>query len=369
MKVTSLLFCALLVFAVSAEMTDDEAVTYLNKVSQSNFGKTMLDTIMLQLQTNEPVSDLIDLLKDIQLQLETEQKQDDAYIKGVRGACDADEDRLNQEINAANSRIDELTGELNEKIPIRDEKSNLLAEKKDQANQISDRISELDQEKAERDADWQEVAAEHDRATYVIESAKQVLNGGFSGFLEKDQKVFAQLGVHFAKSSNMQFKRKSWAHLFKIMADISNAAPVQANREALNKILDLCDKLLEKIADSREIERRDYDGWVSEYQDTRAREVSKLEETDFQISVLQGEISALNKRISIAQDERDEQTNRLKQKKTELVEREKVCDDESENYAARRSDRIEDIGIVSECIGLIESKIRILRQFVAQRLG
>jgi hypothetical protein len=373
MKASTLLICSLLVLSAFAveDADDTQAIQTLEKINNSKFGKTILDTIQIQLQSGDSMDDLIELLKSIEAQLIGQQNADDAAYGTVRDACDAEESRLNTEIAAANNRVEELTGELNEKIPLRKEKIELQAAKEAEADAYIARVEELDEDKAERDAQWAEVAAEHDRATYVIESAKNFIDRGFAGaFLEKkDTTVFAQLSAHFSQSADLKFNRKSWNHFFKILANIANAAPVQANRDSVNKIIALCDALLEQIADSREIERRAYEAWVAEYEENRARTLQLLEETQEQITQLIAEISSLNKRISIAQDEREEQRDRSAQKGVELREREQACDDEADAYARRKADRGADISEVSECLGLVESKIRVLKQFVNQRLG
>jgi chromosome segregation ATPase len=124
-------------------------------------------------------------LKDIENQLVTEQKTDDLYIKDMRGKCESDETRLTQEISSTGQKIDELKAELDEKIPVREEKTGIYNDKVAEAEQIQDRIGELDDSKSERDSEWTAVAEEHDRATYVIENAKQMLERGFGGaFLE-----------------------------------------------------------------------------------------------------------------------------------------------------------------------------------------
>jgi chromosome segregation ATPase len=373
MKLTTLFLCTLLAFSAFAveEMDDAKAIETLEKINKSKFGKTILDTIHIQLQSGDKMDDLIELLKSIEAQLIGEQNAEDAAFSLVRQNCDNEITRLNTEIAAADNRVVELTDELNEKIPLRKEKIELQAAKEAEADGYIERVGELDEEKAERDQQWSEVAAEHDRATYIIESAKNFIDRGFGGaFLEKkDNSVFVQLSNHFAQSAEMKFNRKSWNMFFKILANIANAAPVQVNRDSINKIIALCDALLESIADSREVERRAYESWVAEYEETRANTIQLLEEAQAHITQLVAEISSLNKRISIAQDEREEQRDRSAQKNTELRERTQVCDDETDAYNRRRADRQADIDEVSECLGLVESKIRVLKQFVNQRLG
>jgi hypothetical protein len=67
------------------------------------------------------------------------------------------------------------------------------------------------------------------------------------------------------KHAKYDFKRKSWNTIFKMMAQITNAAPIQADESAVDRVIALCDELIGKIAESREIERRDYQHWVNEW--------------------------------------------------------------------------------------------------------
>jgi len=48
---------------------------------------------------------------------------------------------------------------------------------------------------------------------------------------------------------------------------------------------------------SREIEKRDFQHWMGEYEATKEGVENKLNEVNVQISNLEGEIATLNKRI------------------------------------------------------------------------
>jgi len=341
-------------FATSTE--DQVILDKLSAMDKTDFGRTMLDTIQLQLASGDPMDDLIELLRETYNFVYTEQTDDDGYIKNIRGGCDNDIGRLRTEITAANDRAAELQAELDEKIPLRAEKTELLHQKQALLEETGDRIVALDEDKAEHDAEWAAEQQEHDRATYVIERAKEVIQNGFSGsFLQKNFKPSAmvQVAEHF-KNNAKSFKRTSWNKIFKMLASISAAAPIQADSGAIGRILELIDALLEKIAESREIMRREYEAWVAEYDAAREAQVTLYNETQSQIENLQNEISALTKRIDNATSERDEQRERSRQKGIELNERIKWCDDEAEAYANRRGGRTERLNVISECIGLVE---------------
>jgi hypothetical protein len=68
MKVLALLVVTALI-ASSFATSDEEVYKTLSKMENSKFGKTILDTIALQLSTSDQVEDLIKLLQGIEKKL------------------------------------------------------------------------------------------------------------------------------------------------------------------------------------------------------------------------------------------------------------------------------------------------------------
>jgi hypothetical protein len=82
--------------------------------------------------------------------------------------------------------------------------------------------------------------------------------------------AFAQVSDHFkTHAKKTHFSRKSWNSIFKLLSQITASAPVQADASGVEKIVAICEELLNKIAESREIERRAYQHWVAEYDQNR----------------------------------------------------------------------------------------------------
>jgi len=186
------------------------------------------------------------------------------------------------EIKAAVARIEALTRELGEKIPIRDQKIVSRDRKMAFRSLINQKIDELDANKALKDEEWAEEQRQHDEALAVIEKAKSIIvNAMKSSFLqraEKTQTAFAEVSSHLAKHARSNFKRKSWNSILNILSQITAYAPIQADQSAVDRVIGLCDDLIGKIAESREIERRDYEHWVNEYQTTRDALAAKVAE-------------------------------------------------------------------------------------------
>lgn len=368
---TFALIAVLCLVATSFAVQEDDVLAKIRKMENSKYGKTLLDTVQLQLQSEGPVEDLIRLLQETEAELQAEQRTDDEFINGLQDQCDADLARLVDEIQAAKNRIQQLTDELNEKIPIRDEKIRTRDEKTEFRSLINDRISELDANKILRDSEWAEELAQHDAAQYVIERAKQIIVQALksNNFLQKtSHEVLAQVSQHFNKNSKTQFKRKSWNHIFSLLSQITASAPVQADSGLVQRVIDLCDKLIGKISESREIERRDYQHWVEEYQTTRNTLSDKVEVLTAEINQLDTDIDTLTKRINAATAERHDSEVRRDQKQTEHDERLTYCEQENDNYSHRRQSRHDEQEVVSDAVALLQSNLRLFRQYINDRL-
>lgn len=302
-----------------------------------------------------------------------EQKEDDEFIQALSAACDQDLGVLQGEINDAASRIQELQDELDEKIPIRDEKLRLLAEKYEFKAMTEARIVELDQNKVQKEEEWAIEQEEHDKAQFVIEKAKQVIVAALKGgdsFLQKKKNInvaFAQISEHFTSEiKRNNFKRKGWVAVFKILAQMTDA-DVQADSGAVDEFIELCDQLLNKIAESREVERRDFQNWMEQYTAERENQVMRLDNVKAEISNLELEVAALTKRINNATIERDEQIVRMDNKQSQWDDRYKYCEDEEKGYGERRGIRDENRTTVSNAIALLTSHARAFKKYIEDK--
>lgn len=68
---------------------------------------------------------------------------------------------------------------------------------------------------------------------------------------------------------------------------------------------------MDKIAESREIERVDYEHWVNEYTVTWGNLDARATETEAEIAELDSEINTLTNRIAMAKGEKTEMENRI----------------------------------------------------------
>lgn len=361
------------VSAQEQEENEEFAMATINKIESSKFGQTLLDTIQLQMNSGDPVTDLIQMLRDMEANLQNEQREDDDFIFGLQDQCDAELARLDDEITAAQNRIRELTEELAIKIPRRDQAQADRDQKQNQVNLYNDRVAELDAQKELKDQEWAQIQEEHDRAQYAIEHAKGIITNAMTSknsLLEIAQiaPVFAQVSSHIKQDlKQYKYTKKSWNSIFSMLAEVTQSPGVQADQSAVQKVISLCEDIIGKISESRELERKAYQHWVSEYQQTRDTFEQRISDTEAEIAQLDDTISVLTRRINMATQEKADQETRIAEKNQQKADKTQWCNDENDSYSTRRQARDDDREVISDAIALFNSQIRLFRKYVSQR--
>jgi chromosome segregation ATPase len=97
----------------------------------------------------------------------------------IQNKCYADLNKLAAEIKAAEKRLKEVNAEIEEKTEIRDNKVAERADLEQFRDLLVARIEELLTKKGIRTEQWEVQKHEHDKATAVIQAAKQIMEGVF----------------------------------------------------------------------------------------------------------------------------------------------------------------------------------------------
>lgn len=87
------------------------------------------------------------------------------------------------------------------------------------------------------------------------------------------------------------------------------------------------------------------------------------------IANLESEIASLNDRIQATNDAKSDVEQRIADKTTQRDDRRAECDEAAYDYQERRSNRDNDRQTVSDLIGIINSNMRDLKEYIALRLA
>ncbi|CAD8103673.1 unnamed protein product [Paramecium primaurelia] len=191
----------------------------LNKIDKSPFGRTFFDTIWLELQTGDP------LVRQLQTFTDLEDRYDiSAFDKDL-----AESNRQKIELEAR------LKGQL---YPQRGILQGLVAQKQAEVKGYQQDLDELDAQRAEENADYEEKVLEHKEATAIIAEARRLFadNIEHQSFIQKGKatkqsihkfikEVSSMIQKHFTQSAKKTAKfqhRKGYSKQFKAFAIIAS---------------------------------------------------------------------------------------------------------------------------------------------------
>lgn len=143
MKIAILI--ALVAIASATNFSQFEAM------EKTELGKTLFNTIAVELNSGEPLDHLFDMLYELEDRYIADQKEDDANNRAFQDRCDADLKGLGDDLANSEKKNTELQQVLDELIPLRDQKkAQRLAKEKEKAElqKVMDETTALRTEEA-----------------------------------------------------------------------------------------------------------------------------------------------------------------------------------------------------------------------------
>ncbi|CAD8109242.1 unnamed protein product [Paramecium primaurelia] len=377
---TIILALALIVLVSS---TQADVIDTIKKIDQSPFGRTLFDTIWLELQTGDPLDRLVSTLTDLEDRYVAEQKEDDAKNQEYQGACTVDISAFDKDLAESNRKKIELEARLEGQLyPQRSILEGLVAQKSAEVKGYQKDVSELDAQRAEEHEDFEEKVLEHQEATAIIAEARRLFadNIEHESFVQKGKAtkqphkftkdVANLIQKHFSTSAKKTAKfqhRKGYSKLFKAFATIASKVEQLADAGAVQKIIDLADELLAKISDSLSLLRFAEDKRVESYKKSRNFIVIALNVAGSALANAISDLASLNDIIAQVEASLDTTEQRIENVSADRHDRFTSCEEAVQDYQDARSARSSDRDVVSQTIGLVNKELRTLREQLAKR--
>jgi chromosome segregation ATPase len=137
----------------------------------------------------------------------------------------------------------------------------------------------------------------------------------------------------------------------------------------VQKIIKLCDELLDKVDESWTLERRAEEERNQSYTNYKRLLNKDMNAYNSQIADLETEIASLTDRLNATTDSLNEVNDRISDKNTRMSDRTGECNEAAYDYQERRKKRDEDRDTVSQLIGIVNANMRDLKEIIALRLA
>jgi chromosome segregation ATPase len=340
----------------------------LSKIAATDFGKTILETIQVEMETSEdPRPKIIELLNELKDEALAAQQQADTDISRTREGCTSAID----EIKAVIGRLDQsLTDDNAELI----EKRLRLEDRNAAEHGLSTTIGGFETELAgvedarvhnqalfeEKDAKFQKILdvlrqvrtwiADRRDTRYQFLQQNQVV----TAFAEVRSEEFLKLSPGFGRLINFLAT--------KVENHLSQTPDEQADA-GLNAIVAVIDDLITSFQEEKALNVQFNNDDIHSYEETKGRLEGEIAHNKGALSAIQAEIANLIQRIGELEGAIKSNGELLEGKKGELTLTEASCEEQEQAYQRTTADRNEELGIIQEVLDIVNNQLTGLREF------
>ncbi|CAD8175778.1 unnamed protein product [Paramecium octaurelia] len=369
----------------------------VEELQNSNFGQTILQTILMELQTGDPVvSNLIDMVQGLETTLENEQERDDKRIARISQNCDIDINTLKDQINQNTVNSLTLKSELDSLNP---QKVSAVASLERKNSEINDLKAELNYQTHKRETEtitYQVILDNLEQALFGVNQVKGYFNS-YLDVLVKNRKRFEKPETSFlqetysfkydqsevddAEDQGQQFtsftqvaakvnKLKHHVHLegYRAMLEMMSRLAAKAQDEPsqaevlTRKVLSIL-KQIENYIQSERIREDQAEALRSgNFELLQTLLSDQLVKASQDRTYMEGLVESLSTRIQQASNEKFEVDSRIVAKTRELENRETDCRLKKNEYDTDTANRIKQKRVVAVAVDLISSKLGQLKR-------
>lgn len=311
-------------------------------LERSKLGRTLIDTIQIHLESEEPVETLVTMLNDMATTLEADQEEADTKHSGFQEKCEVDVSYYNTEIAESTDRINTANADIESLSPELSTIKQSLADTQTNLDSLQEQLQSAQSQRDNEAEEYELKIEEHENALTILHEAQslfqELVSETAASFLQKKTTVFSQ--IHNNIKNSIKRVRSGYQGIFKLLAQIVQKAPAQADQDIVNKILDLIKKIKENIEDSANIEKEAEEQRISAFEDLASALQQNINNAQSDIVIYTNKIDSLNTAISTDEDEISQQTERLNQREQQLGDRTSECNDESISYETDKAKRL-----------------------------
>ncbi|CAD8111426.1 unnamed protein product [Paramecium sonneborni] len=331
-----LLLFVLFVYTYATSAQYKQAMEDLN---DDNFGQTLLETIQMHIQSDEPVGNLVNMLQNLQSQVEKVQNKADEQYKRITTNCYINLGQLNDQINnykiksvTLKSYIDTLNPNVKQSVSTVERKQ----------KEINDYKQELKQAAEKREK-------EHETYTNILDNLEQALFGfhqikqGFNQFIDSVQKgqrkfeSFTEM-KQVLKSVKHTYKLEGYKHFVQLLQSLSK----QTSEEEALKLAIQLNGILKQIEQYIQTERTREDqaelARETAYSDFKDQIADLFNEASRSLTEMTGILDSQSNQLKQSENEKQEVYVRLQNKMKEFDNTQAECSilDQEYSYSTRQ---------------------------------
>jgi septal ring factor EnvC (AmiA/AmiB activator) len=376
-----------LVLVVSSAFASHEAETKarLQKIAANSFGKTILETIQVELKSkDDPRPRIIELLEEIENEIIQDQAAADAghqadtdhhnavvdQIEGELSDLESDLDENTQLASDLQTGIDQANADLSTQNDLIDSYNAELASAEDAWNTVDEAWSTADNKYGRildvlgqvRGIITQRLATRYN-AEFLQAAHSQIL-GSFAQVKESvNDKAFKRMSPGFSRLISF-ITMKVESHLSQDQTEEDEEAQAE-----LTSIVTLIDSIAAGVEQERVANNDWHDDQHQQWDDISSTLSTSISAAQSSVDNLDNQITDLTARLSTANTDISNDSDRIAQLEDQLSTENNAFATLSADYSTSTHDRTAQLELIQEVLDIVENQLSGLRQYAEDYIG
>ncbi|CAD8061995.1 unnamed protein product [Paramecium primaurelia] len=351
----------LLVFLIGATFARDEG--FFAQLRNSDFGKTIIQTLQVQLSQEHPADTVVHLLKQMKDDLNNEQRVEDEEITGQLKTCQEASNAAVSVLTIAKER--KATSE--ERLPLlqqeQNDKKQQLFDKQGEEQRNLDRISVLQEARNVQRQEFEQRRDELVGLVSALQEAKKILSQGI-GALKKNS--FVQLKNHHENFLKYYPNKKGFHSMVDVLLTVLQEENTQEN--AAQKVVKIIDTLVDSIFQVQKEEMKADDARELDFQTQKERLLLANRRLSGSVADLNAANERIGQKILEIKNDISIQDSIIFNKSTEQADWDQTCNDTEKAHRQQTEQRNAQLAIIVECIDIFETRFDMETKSYIQRL-
>lgn len=359
-----------------------ETKARLQKINSSAFGKTILETIQVELQSkDDPRPRIITLLQELEQELITDQQEADA---GHDADVETNDSITSSITNELASLADNLATWEDQQESLEEELEQNRADLATQGDLLDTYESELEAATAAREtnqATWEAQDAKYARVLEVLGQVRSIITERLasrynSEFIQTSHKeLLSNLAQVKENINHKSFKKASpgFAKLANFLAVKVESALRDDEDEDAEAALTTVVTLIDSISAGIEAERTSATAFneadQAAFDETSGRLNTAISSTTASIDNLDNTITDLSARLSTVTGDIADAASRVDELNEQLLNQQASFAQLEEAYRTSTHDRTEQLQLIQEVLEIVQNQLTGLRQYAEDYIG
>ena len=341
------------------------------EIKTTDFGKTLTNTIELQLKSKDNIAHVISMIKEVRKGLRNEAQAASDEYEVIADACRAEFDAMDRKTDALDATVTK-----NQRLEMIDAPvlADRQAEQGNRQTELGQRTAMLEALDAENDRlveSFQAAVAEHAAVRTMMHQARSIIEEAFqtegaeAGFLQVKTSALNKLSTHIRAFKPLAEEGLShgYAQIFNVIAMIAERAPTVANQGMVDTLLRIFDDIEENLETSLAIEREAERQRLEAFATLRGRLNAEIAKLNARIADLGREALNLSLAVSNYQENVAGATAQLEDIATLRADKTAQCGAEDAAYQFKNSELQGQITTCGNAIYLMEDKRELLERY------